>query len=478
VQTPFHSSWWTRPCGGFEVLRLAIPVIISTGSVSLMNLTDRMFLLGLSKNGNLAMTASMQAGLLFWMFIALPHATVAYTNAFVSQYCGSGHPEKIGAVVWQGIWFSIALIPVYFLCEPLFQAMFRWFGHDAKLAEMERTFMHIMLYGTGAILAGEGFAAFFYGRGKMQVVMYVNVICVLLNIFLAWCMVFGHFGFPARGLAGAATATVISQWARIVLLLGLVLLDNGREDHYHFLKGIRPDFALFGRLLYYGLASGLHVFADIASFTIFLMMISSEAFAGSNLGQLAGNASTVAFTMNSFTFMPILGAGIAVTTMVGNRIGRKQPDLARRATITAFTLAVVYSGVFAFLFVVTPGTLLSVFSMLAPNPDDFEAVRHLTVFLLRFVAAYLFFDAMSVIFASALKGAGDTWFVMIVSNGLVPLVPVLSFLGVYFFGLGLFWCWTIISGWVCLLALIFFYRFRLGKWQNMHVIESDVIGLI
>ncbi|HBT76208.1 MAG TPA: hypothetical protein DEB39_04615 [Planctomycetaceae bacterium] len=470
--TIFHKQWWTRDCGGLEVMRLAVPMVISAGSISLMTFTDRVFLMWFHKD---AMTASMQAGLFFWMLLSLPHATAAYTNTFVAQYNGCGHHERIGPVVWQGIFFSFLLMPFYFVVEPWIGLAFEMFGHDPFLAGMERSYLKIVLWSAGVSIASEAVASFFYGRGKMHVVMNVNLVCVFLNAGLDWCMIFGHMGFPAWGLEGAAVATVLSQWVRLMILLGLVAWENGRGDRFGFLRGCRFDFPLLGRLLYFGLASGVQVFSDATAFTIFVLLIGSESFAGSGLGKQAANASSIAFTLNMFTFLPIVGTGIAVTTLVGNRIGHKQPDLAQRATVTALVLAVVYSAFFGMIYLLAPGFLLQAFEIYAENPVEFEAIRPLTIHLLWFVALYLFFDALTIIFSSALKGAGDTTFVMITTCLIVPLLPVLSFAGIYFAGFGLYWCWSVLAGWVIIFAAVFWQRFRRGKWKKMQVIEREMI---
>lgn len=467
----FQANWWTRPCGGLEVMRLAVPLIISAGSLSLMTFTDRLFLMWFHRD---TMTASMQAGLTFWMVVSLFHATAAYATAFVAQYHGCGHYERIGPVVWQGLYFSLFLAPLYIVGEPAIQALFDLFGHDPALARYERAYMHLLLWSAGAAIACESLASFFYGLEKMRVVMYVNIAMVLLNVVLDAGLIFGYCGLPRWGLEGAAIATVISQWVRLLLLFVLVLREDGWECKYNFRTGFALNLRLLGRMLYYGVASGVQVFADAAAFTVFVLLISSETFAANGLGKDAGNASSIAFTLNMFTFLPIVGTGIAVTTLVGNQIGHKRPNLAARAAITAFTIGTVYSAFFGVLFVTIPDTLLNTFAAYG-EPGEFESIRELTKHLLLFVALYLFFDAVSIIFASALKGAGDTWFVMLFSTLLVPLLPILSLVGVYGFGFGIYWCWGVLTGWVLLFAVGMFFRFFGGKWKRMQVIERNMI---
>jgi MATE family multidrug resistance protein len=100
----------------------------------------------------------------------------------------------------------------------------------------------------------------------------------------------------------------------------------------------------------------------------------------------------------------------------------------------------------------------------------------LTVVLLRFVAAYCLFDAMNVIFSAAIKGAGDTRFVMITTTITSAIPVLLTWLGLYHFGLGIYWAWIVMTGWVTVLGFIYMARFMQGKWRSMRVIEDPLIG--
>jgi MATE family multidrug resistance protein len=93
--------------------------------------------------------------------------------------------------------------------------------------------------------------------------------------------------------------------------------------------------------------------------------------------------------------------------------------------------------------------------------------------LLRFVAFYCLFDAANLVFSFALRGAGDTKFVMLMVSALPWVGMVLpAWLG-YRAGYGLHWTWTVLSGYIALLAGVFYWRFRHGAWRGMRVIEGQ-----
>ena len=96
--------WWTRPCGGQEVLLVSLPLVVSTISTTVMIFIDRMFLLWYAPK---AMAAAMPAGMLHFTVISFPLGVALYVNTFVAQYEGAGRPGRIGPIVWQGIWIGI-----------------------------------------------------------------------------------------------------------------------------------------------------------------------------------------------------------------------------------------------------------------------------------------------------------------------------------------------------------------------------------
>jgi MATE family multidrug resistance protein len=298
--------------------------------------------------------------------------------------------------------------------------------------------------------------------------MVVDTACCALNVVLDYAWIFGRFGFPAFGIAGAAWATVVSQWSAAAMYWLIVQRPHRRRGN-QLAIGCRYDAALMRRLLRFGGPNGLQYLTEVAAFTLFLLLVGT-------LGKDALAATNLAFHINTLAWAPMLGMATAVSTIVGQRLGRSQAELAARATWTGFWIALIYVGAIAMLYVVAPDLLLLGHAAGAP-PDRFQSLRSLTVVLLQFVAAYCLFDAMNLIFASAIKGAGDTRFVLATTLLLSPLPVVASGLGMAWFGAGILWCWSAATLWVCLLGLTYLARFLQGRWRQMRVIEPDLLGM-
>jgi MATE family multidrug resistance protein len=142
-------------------------------------------------------------------------------------------------------------------------------------------------------------------------------------------------------------------------------------------------------------------------FTLLIAQVSA-------IGKNEAASTALAFNVNAVAFVPLIGLGIAVSTLVGQKLGENRPNLAGRATWTAIVLAMIYTGLFAVPLVATPDIFLALHAAEA-NPSEFAPIRALTVQLFHFIILYCFFDALQIIFVGALKGAGDTGFILLTS---------------------------------------------------------------
>jgi MATE family multidrug resistance protein len=454
-------DWWTRQCGGREVLQVALPLMISMMSWTIMNFVDRIFLLWHSMP---AMAAAMPGGMVYFTLICFPLGITMYGNTFVAQYYGAGRYERIGAAVGQSIRVAVYSIVPILLVGPFADDLFRMANHSEAVAAYETLYLSVLLFGSGGFLISAAQSTFFTGRGETRVVMVVDSSAAILNVVLDYVMIFGHAGCPELGIEGAAWATVISQWAKVFFYAAVMYRPRYLKT-YALLAGLRFDPDLFKRLLRFGGSSGLQFVVEIMAITLFMMLVG-------RLGEQAMVSSTIAFNVNSMAFVPILGLGTAVSTLVGKQLGDNQPELANRVTWTSYVLGVLYTLPMGLLYLFAPRVfLLGHAAGLAP--DEFAELERTVVVLLRFVAFYVLFDVTAIVFVSAIKGAGDTRFVLLTTAWTAPLPLIIGTIGLQWFHLELLWCWTVITGWICLLGLIYVWRFMGGKWKSMRVIESD-----
>jgi MATE family multidrug resistance protein len=294
--------------------------------------------------------------------------------------------------------------------------------------------------------------------------MWVNVATTVVNLVLDYALIFGRWGFPELGIRGAAIATVAA--GVFSLLVFFCLLISGEKDgRYHTRRGWRFERDLFGRLLRFGFPSGMQFFLEIAGFTGFVLVVG-------RLGTTSLAATNIAFNINTLAFMPMIGCGIAISVLVGQYLGAQKPDLAQRAVYSGFHLTFVYMAAIAAAYGLAPDIFVAPFAHQA-DPERFAEIYRYSVVLLRFVAVYCLFDTMNIIFCSAIKGAGDTRFVMFMTTILSLFVLILPvYLAVEVLDSGLMVAWVFATIYVISLGLAFFARFLGGRWKSMRVIEQ------
>jgi MATE family multidrug resistance protein len=448
--------------GGFrQVLRMALPLILSTSAFTVQMFIDRVFLMWYSSD---AMAGAMYAGMVTYTIYSVLSGTALYVNTFVAQYDGAKQHNRVGPSVWQGIYFSVIAGLLMASLSPFSQTFVYWAGHAQVVQPHETIYMRILMLGAMPGLLSSALSCFYTGRGKMWTVMWIDFASTLFNLIFDYLLIFGKFGFPRWGVAGAAWASVGANV--FATLLYIVLIFRQTYFQRYAITTWRFDRELFMRLMRFGLPSGLHFMLDMIGFTLFLTFVG-------RINALALTATAMAFQINTLAFMPMTGFSTAVSTLVGQALGANEPELAVRSTWSATYMTMGYMLIIALGYCFVPDLFMYPFGAEA-NVVEFEHVAPLVRTLLLFVAFYCLFDTGNLIFSAAVKGAGDTRFVMwitVVFSFLILVMP--SYFAVKFMsGMNaLYGAWVAATAYICILATVFLLRFLQGKWKSMRVIE-------
>lgn len=456
--SPVAEGIWHAPGGLREAFVTAVPLMISMMSTTVMMFIDRLFLLHYSAE---AVAASLPSGIFAFSVICFPLGVASYVSTFVAQYYGAGRHREIGPKVWQGIWIGVASVPLSIACIPLASYTFGLTATSESMRSMEIDYFVSLSFSGGTHVLAGALSGFFSGRGKTWVVMFVDAFAALVNVVLDYCWIFGKFGFPEWGIAGAGWATTVALWIKIAIYFALFLRRKERDD-YGTWSGRRFDRHVTWRLFKYGAVSGVQMMLEVFAFGWFTQLIVG-------LGKVPSSATTLAFNVNNFAFMPIWGVGIATSTMVGRRLGEERPDLAVRSTWSCLFWGVVYMGAMCVLYVSFPESVLYLYRRVS-LPEDWAELSDTLLMLLKFLAAFGLLDALNVILSGTLKGAGDVRYVLVTSIAIAAVCVFATWLGIRE-GLGLIYCWWVLTAWVAALAAAFLWRFRQGQWKSCRVLE-------
>jgi MATE family multidrug resistance protein len=443
-----------------ELLALAAPLVLSQSFMTVQVFLDTILL---SWHDQLEVAASLPAVMWFWLPFGLLQVTAGYTSTFVAQYTGAGRPERIGPAVWQGIHFAILAGLAFLLIVPAAPALIALGGHTDSLQHLETAYLQCLACAALPMLVMAAINGFFSGRGQTWTVLAIEAFGTAINIALAIPLIFGRAGFPELGIAGAGWATVAGSCASALFALALLLRQRYRVA-FATLTGWRFEGDLFYRLMRFGGPAGAQVFLDVLVFHLFIQMVG-------RLGEAAMGATTLTVRLNMVAFLPMFGLGQAVSVLVGQRLGANRPDLAERSAYTGLRWVFGYMCLVAALYVTAPRLLVSLFES-GRDPAQFAAVADMVPRLLLCVAVYSLADAVNLTFAFALRGAGDTRYVSLLTFTLAwPIMVIPTFVVVWLDG-SLYWAWGFATAYIIAMAGCFAQRFRSGKWKSMRVIEN------
>ncbi|MBF0206328.1 MAG: MATE family efflux transporter [Oligoflexia bacterium] len=469
----FHSD---NPGGVLQLWRLAYPIVISMASYTFMQFVSRMFLAWYSPD---AIAAIVPAGVLTFSFICFFHGVSSFVNVLVAQYYGSKQYDNMSRTLWSGIYFSLIAGMINLALIPLGSWIINHSYHSETVKVLERQYFIITAMFGGVPILANAFSSYFIGMGRTKITMVINLGGNLLNVLLAYLLIFGKLNLtaigikiPELGIVGAAYAMVIANIAMLLAFIYMAFINKKIQDRFCPQKHYLFDYKNFKKLLKYGLPSGVALFLEMTSFTTFVFLIG-------NVDTVSLAANNIVLSIEMISFMPILGISIANSTLVGQYIGKKRTEISRKVCYSALKLSVSYCLLLGILFVSFSEFFITFFLVgistgtgVGAAVGGVGAIMIQAKILLKILAVFIFCDAINNTFGSAIKGAGDTRFYMISYVLVAWLVFIPGVIIVLeYLHLSIEYAWLCSILYLSLLALIFFLRFRSGVWLTHKVIE-------
>ena len=441
----------TRPLR--ELLSLALPTVAQMASYTVMQFTDTWML---SMVGDMEATAAGQSGMLSFTIISLGVGVMLVVNTFVSQSFGRGDNAGCGQYMWQGVWTGVLFGVVALPLLPAAGVIFGALGHPEQLAALEADYFEVTVAFSAVKLAAMSLGQFMLAVQRPNTVLFAAVCGAVSNLAFNWLLIFGHWGFPALGVVGAAWGTNAAVLTEL-LVLAWIVRRPAMAGRFNTLDW-RPRLDKLRTLLAVGIPSGVQIVAEVAAWTVFTVWI--MAFYGPTV--MAAN--NYMFQFMKISFMPAFGLSSAVTALVGRYIGSGEPDVAARRAHLGFFVTAAYMLACGVLFFFGRYALIGVFT------DDAEVLR-VGAILLIFATIYQFFDAMYIIYNGALRGAGDTFVPAVVTAALCWTITVGGgyFIAVRYPQWGVAGPWTAASVYGAILSTYLFLRFTGGRWRSIRL---------
>lgn len=434
-----------------EVLLLAWPAVLNMISVTLMGIVDA-FLVG--KVGTVEQGAVGFSNTFMWSVWCFFLGTLVLVQTFVAQHTGAGEPDRAARAASVGIRVALAFSIVPVLLAFLGRPFFVLCGVAPEMLDDASVYYSIRMVGSGFVFLGSVYDSYFRGIGDTVTPLVTNVLANVINAVVAWALIFGipALHIPAMSVAGAGWATVFATATQVAAYTTLLRRRRrlGAPTPRVFLAITWKEIK---ELLRVGAPSGMHWLLDIGAWTLFTMKVAT-------LGAAEAAANMIGIQIIRISFLPGYGIGTAAQTLVGRYLGAGDVASARRSGWTAVWIASIYMGIMGILFLLIPAGLVGFFT------DD-SLVIDIGKKLILWAALFQISDSVQVVLGSALRGAGDTTFVMWagLAGAWVIFVPITWYL-MEVRGVGSEGGWIGIIGWATVLAVLLAWRFRGHAWTK------------
>ncbi len=456
------------------VLKLALPTVLAMLAQSAVNEVDIIFFAWLGCPGSsFAQAALLPCLLLLWMFGGSLSAISVGTQALAARRFAEGRSPDAGAVLANSWMFSLVAGILFtgfgYLVIPYALSVL---VRSPEVREVATGYLNYRLLGITSMAVTFSFKAFFDGIGKTHVHMVASVVMNVINVALCIVFIFGKFGAPKMGMAGAGLAGAASSWVGLLVMVAWAGLSHYRARFRPFdLRGYSRE--LLARILRLSVPSAVATIAVMSGFMLFAMIVSrldsvmqtglvAPDCPGGKPEAVNGAATTVIVGVLKLTFTACLAFGTSTATLVSQCLGSGRTKDAEEFGWTSVKLGLVIFGVVGLL----EGIILTepILHLVTKSPAVFNAA----LMPLRMMGLATPLIAVGMILTQALFGAGNTRFVMIVELILhfFCLVPLAWLLGITL-GYGLVGIWSAALVYVVLLTIVMVWKFKSGDWKTI-----------
>jgi len=441
-----------------KILQVALPAIAGLSTQMVVSLVDTA-MVGRIEDATYALAAMGIGVLATWALISFFSSLATGIHVVVARKFGEGDYISCGVTLNNSLLLAVLIGAIVAMVGVFFSyPIAHLFATDETVGNYASEYLYYRFMGIPFFLISVSFRGFFFGISKTKIFMFSGVITNVLNIIFNYTFIYGNFGFPKMGLAGAGLGSTLATTFDGLFYMAIILLPSYRNRFQNF-KHLIINKNIISAIIKISLpVSFQNVFILIG----FLSFVSITGIIGT-----LEQASTQAIISTLFiSFLPCFGFGIAVQTLVGNNLGAKKFLLAKIYGFETAKVATVYTIILGFIFMIIPQYVL----LIITNDQN---IIQTAVPSLRVAGFAQIFYGVGVVLANGLQAAGRSFYVMkseVITN-LVIFVPLAYFLGVYL-ELGLTWAWLALPVYIILYSLVIYLKFNSADWHTQIPLEK------
>ena len=432
-----------------KAVRIALPVAMQGMLNTIVNLVDTMMI------GALGATAIAAVGLankVFFVFTLLVFGIVSGSGVLAAQYWGNGDIKNIKKVVGLALTLAVAasiafLVPAV-VCP---EAVMRIFTASEDAIQVGAGYLTIVALSYPATAVSNTFVAMLRATGRVKAPVVISSCTIFINIFFNYTFIYGNFGAPAMGAAGAALATLMARLAEALSIILVVYL------------GKAPVAARFKEMFGYSREFLVQFFSTtspvIANEFIWGLGTTLYSLAYGRMGNDAVAAITIATTIQDIVTVLFQGLSAATAVIMGNEMGAGKLKRAERYAKNFLILQFIVTILGALFCVAIRWQIISVYNI---TPEIAESVSRCIIVFALFMPFKTFNYVMVV---GILRSGGDTKMCLLLDCSGVWMIGVpMAFLGGLFFGFPIHIVYAMVMLEEVYKAVFGYWRYRQKKW--------------
>ncbi len=431
---------------------IAYPIILGSVAQNLINFTDTAFL---GRVGEIALGAGALGGIFYLAVFMLGLGFGMGEQIIVARRFGEKKLKAIGSVVDHSFLFLMLLaVAAFFVLRFGSEEILRYGVKSQNIAAGTMVFLDYRAFGIFAAFVNVGFRSFYVGLGRTKVIAYTTIVLAIVNIILDYLLVFGKFGFPEMGIAGAALASVIAEFSAMVYFMVYTAVYIRFADYALFrFQGLH--WKKMQRILKVSFPTMMQQFISLSVWFVFFLFVEK-------IGESSLAVSNIIRSIYVLLMVPIWGFATAVNTLVSYLIGAGRSGEVMRLVYRIIFLCFIGVAILVSLGIAFPHLILSIYT-------NNQLLINMGIPVLHVVSVGALFLSVGFILFSAVSGTGKT------DVSLVIELTVLVIYLVYTYTMVEYWHGTVVLAWTAewvygsLLSLFSFIYLKSNRWKKVRI---------
>lgn len=435
-----------------QIWLISYPILISLLMEQMIGMTDTAFL---GRVGEVELGASAIAGIFYMVIFMVAFGFSIGTQILIARRNGEKEYKEIGELFYQGIYFQIGMATVMFLLSYcLSPLILKRIVSSEHIYEAATSYLHWRVFGAFFSFSAVIFRAFFLGTTLTKTLTLNSIVMVLSNVVFNYILIFGKFGFPELGIAGAAIG---SSLAELVSLIFFILYTRNRIDcrKYGLDRIPKINFGVLKRMLNVSLWTMIQNSVSLSTWFLFFLYVE-------HMGERSLAITNIVRSVSGILFMVMMAFASTCGSLVSNLIGSGDTDCVPGTIRQHVRIAYMFVLPLVLLFALFPNQILGIYT----DMTDLQQASVHSLWVM--CAAYLFLVPANVYF-QAVSGTGNTRTALGLEMGtLVIYVAYITYIILYL-QLDVAICWTSEMVYSTFILLFSWIYIKKGNWQGRKI---------